>query len=114
MLSYILAVEPIRLRLDRTRDFVRQVEAWRVLHHAALIFYQEGSDGLPVKYRVNMPREDRVIFINHPEVILQTATQGVFIASEENFQQLPKAVLMRVKEIFRGKIGHKKVVVFYK
>jgi len=111
IVAYLAIVEPIELAIDKTRDFVVQVESMRLKKHAKLVFYQEGRDGLPIKYLVNMTQEEQPIFIDDVKKLLSLQGHAIFIISQANFAKLPPAVLSHLQIKLRGKIGHKEVVV---
>lgn len=109
---YIFIVEPIQLTFNRTHDFVVEVEAKRLAEHAKLAFYKEGPDGLPIKYLINMPREEQPLFV---EQISQLDTQSyplIIITSANHFKQLTKEELKHFELIQKGKIGHTEVIIF--
>lgn len=110
--AYILMVEPINLALNRTRDFVQSVEELRHQHHAGLAFYQENPDAVPIKYLVNMPREDQPIFVNQPNALLEINAPMFFITSAEYFTQLSNAMPALFNIIATGNVGHEPMVVF--
>lgn len=109
---YILAVEPINLFLNRTRDFVIQVENLRHQQHAKIAFYHEGMDGLVIKYLTDMSEEEKPVFIKESKELENFSARAFVIATEENFQSIPFKNSLPI--IMRGKIGHKNVVVFNK
>lgn len=108
----LFLVEPIELFVDRTRDFVVAVERVRLHKHAQLVFYHEQSDGLPIKYLVNMTIETKPEFIEDVEAIPKVREPAIFITSTEYFYALPKALRKKLNIIAEGRIGHVNVVVF--
>ncbi len=112
VLIFLLVVEPINIKLNRTRDFVEQIEKLRHSRHAQLVFYQESADGLPIKYVVNMQHEEKPIFIQNPKELLRSKQPAFFITRTEYFLQIPKSISGKFHEVQRGKLGHMDVVVF--
>lgn len=110
-LGNVFVVEQINLVTNRTRDFVLQTEKLRAMHHAPLVFFQEGPDGLPIKYLVNMSKETHPVFLYESKELLKLNTDAVVIVSEENFSHLPKDVRARFSIQQHGNIGHDAVVV---
>jgi 4-amino-4-deoxy-L-arabinose transferase-like glycosyltransferase len=110
ILSYIFIVERINLDSNKTADFVKNTENLREIQHAKLVFYKEGMDGLAIKYLVNMPKEDRPIFVSN---INDVSNQSAFIiANESNFNALSIELHSIINVISIGKLGHDKVIVF--
>lgn len=106
--------EPIDLALNRTRNFVHQIELARNQEQAKLVFYREDPDGLPIKYIVNMNYQEKPIFIDSVRALNAIVTPAFFITDASDFAQLPKEVLAKSRVIFTGELGHDKVVVFKK
>lgn len=111
VLTYILIVEPANLRANLTRDFVQRIEALRELHHARLVFYHEGPDGLVIKYLVSMPKEEDPIFITDFQQLNHIKQPVFVITQEDNLRVIPPRSL---HIIARGKVGHDAVLVFSK
>jgi 4-amino-4-deoxy-L-arabinose transferase-like glycosyltransferase len=111
---YILIIEPINLALNQGRVFVTLVEAVREQRQAKLVFYQENPDGTPIKYVVNMSREERPIFISTPETLAKLNSPAFFIVDPKNFAKLPLAILKTVHIVNTGSVGHNNLVVFEK
>lgn len=114
VMANIFIVEAINLNLNQTRDFVMQVEALRQQHHAALAFYQEGSDGLPIKYLVNATDEIYPIYFDQESELLRLTTPAIVVVSEENSSHMSKQIKRYFHTMMKGKIGHKDVVVMGK
>jgi len=108
----LFLIEPIELFVDRTRDFVRSVERVRLYNHAQLVFYREQSDGLPIKYLVNMTVEATPIFVAKADALPTVHEPAIFITSTEYFYALSKAERLKFHIIAEGRIGHVNVVVF--
>lgn len=106
----VFMIEKINLVSNQTEKFVQQIENLRIKQHAKLAFYQEGRDGLAIKYLINMQREEDPLFINK---IQDIPPEPVFlVASEENYAALTEANKQLSHVIAAGKIGHDKVIVF--
>ena len=112
VLAYILLVEPINLMLNHTHNFVMRVEVLRKHAHAQLSFYQESPDGLPIKYLVNMPSEERANYLEFPQQLAGINTFSFFVASPEHFAKIPAEVLRNMRIVTTGNVGHDPVVVF--
>lgn len=112
VLSYILIVEPINLKLNHTKDFVTTVELARHQQHAALVFYHESPDAMPIKYVVNMSTDEMPVFIENPEQLAQFKAPAFFVTDLEYYSKIPISILKTIKIIATGRIGHDPVVVF--
>jgi hypothetical protein len=112
MTSYICVVEPINLTLNKTRHFVEEMETLRHQMHAPLVFYHENPDALPIKYMVDMPVEEKPIFIYTPAALNGYAAKAFFITDPTWFAQLSPSVRASFKVIYLGHVGHDRVVVF--
>lgn len=108
----IFYLEPINLYLNRSQDFVVQLETVRQQQHAQLVFYQEGRDGLPIKYMVNSPADDVPLFLSDPASLATVQTKAFFIAGETEFAQIPSAELNNFQIIAKNLVGRKKIIVF--
>jgi hypothetical protein len=111
---YVLLVEPINLALNQARPFVRTVETARYQQHAKLVFYQENPDGTPIKYVINMLREESPEFISTPDVLAQYPAPAFFVADPAHFAALPPALRETLQVIATGSVGHHELVVFQK
>ncbi|MDR3477174.1 MAG: glycosyltransferase family 39 protein [Gammaproteobacteria bacterium] len=114
VMTYVSIVEPINLALNHTRDFVEMVETSRHMKGAELIFYRENPDGLPIKYVMNMPREEVPAFISDSHDILQVKKRAYFVATPQHFLDMPKSIASKVAILYKGNIGHVPIVVFAK
>lgn len=112
MLCYILVVEPIEQYLDRTQEFVLEVESARKHNHAKLVFYKETKDGLPIKYLINMPSEEKPYFIDHPRDLSMFNEPAFFVTSESYYKSLSPAEAAQFRVIARDSLGHVPVVIF--
>jgi 4-amino-4-deoxy-L-arabinose transferase-like glycosyltransferase len=108
----LLIIEPIELYVDRTRHFVLSVEVLRAQQQVRLAFYREQSDGLPIKYLVNMPVEEKPIFIVDEAALQAMHEPLIVVTSEDYYQSLSREQQLRDGVISRGRIGHVNVVVF--
>ncbi|OGT47288.1 MAG: hypothetical protein A3E83_00710 [Gammaproteobacteria bacterium RIFCSPHIGHO2_12_FULL_41_20] len=112
VLFYLFIIEPMELYIDKTRDFVVNIEAQRKSHHAHLIFYKEHPDGTPIKYLINMPQEEEPRFIDNQKDIIKDAAPAFYITSTTYYAKLPPDITRDLKIIKMGKLGHNPVVVF--
>jgi 4-amino-4-deoxy-L-arabinose transferase-like glycosyltransferase len=112
MAAYILVVEPINLTINKTRHFVVEMETLRHQKHAALVFYHQNPDALPIKYIVDMPRDEKPLFIATPEALQRFNENAFFITPPEWFAQLTPARRASFKVIYLGQVGHDNVLVF--
>ncbi len=101
-------VEVISLNTNRTRDFVLQVETLREKYQTPLVFFQEGSDGLPIKYIVNMTKEAKPVYLYQLNELLKLKSHTIVIVGKENFLHVE---MKYFHIVMRGKIGHDEVVV---
>lgn len=117
-LSFVIfnigVVERINQAINKTHNFVVSVEKWRMQKHADLVFYHAAPDGMPIKYRVNMPQLEMPIFIATPEEITHFSKKALFVTSVDFFAKIPPVVAAKLKVIATGRIGHDDVVVFEK
>ncbi|MBV9576238.1 MAG: glycosyltransferase family 39 protein [Gammaproteobacteria bacterium] len=111
-LIYINLIEPIEIYQNQSLAFVRQIESLRAQQHAALVFYKERPDGLPIKYLINMQNLRYPIFIKRTQDILTIQKPAFFITSESYFNALPVEIRNKVSVITKNKLGHVPVVVF--
>ena len=107
--SYVLVAEKINLDVNRTRDFVEQVEKLRYSQQAELVFYNENMDGLAIKYLVYMSAIEEPDFVKDFSELKKSNKPVFLITREKYFDQIPQN---KVRVILRGKVGHKSVVVF--
>lgn len=114
VMSMLWVVEPINIKLNSVRGTVLKIESLRQINQAKLIFYQEDSDGLPIKYLINISKEEIPLFVKTPKEILLVRKPAFFISSEENFNAIPNKIRSHVKVVFRGEIVRKRMVVFSK
>ena len=114
VMANMLLVEPVNLMLNRTHNFVMTMEAGRKHNHAELVFYQENPDGLPIKYEVNMPLEDKILYLELPEQLAALTVPAYFIASPEHYAKIPGEILQAMQIVATGHVGHDQVVVFQK
>ncbi len=108
----ILLIEPISLAIDKTHDFVMQVETIRQQKQAALVFYRERIDGLPIKYLVNTQLEAKPVFIDRAPALVKMQTPAVIITDADVYESMPANLQQQYSVIKTGKIGHVDVVVF--
>ena len=115
-LSFTVAVinvaEPIDLYLNRAHAFVRHVELKREEAHAALAFYRETPDSLPIKYLINMKTAADPVFINNEADLSAFKKPAFFVASESYFNALSQKTAQEFHLIAKDKMGHVPVVVF--
>jgi 4-amino-4-deoxy-L-arabinose transferase-like glycosyltransferase len=111
VICMIQVVEPIELYIDRTHDFVVQVETERLAKKAKLVFYKQRPDALPIKYVMDMPIEDTPIFIDDEKTLLQQKHVFVLINANDFNQLLPR-LPKRMRVIKAGRMAHQDMVVF--
>lgn len=66
----IFIIEPLEIDKNKARDFTAIIEQKRIQQRADLVFYKESPDGLPIKYLINMPKEDKAYFIQQEQEIM--------------------------------------------
>lgn len=108
----LLLVEPITQSIDKTRDFVMQVENMRQHKQAALVFYRERIDGLPIKYLVNTQQEAKPVFIDRAAALVKMQMPAVIITDADVYQSMPANLTQQYAVLTTGRIGHVDVVVF--
>ena len=108
-ISYIFIVEKINLNLNQTHSFVKQVETLRAENHASLGFFKEDKDNFPIKYIVNMLKDENPIFISEVNEIPKTPI--FLITSKEHFDAFGKDQ-KSFQMMTSGKIGRDDVIVF--
>lgn len=108
----LFLIEPIEINLDKAKVFVADIENARATRQAALVFYRERPDGLPIKYLVNMDVEDDPTFVASVSELMAVKNPAVIVCSTEYYQALTAAQKARFKVLMTGKIGHVPVTVF--
>ena len=109
---HIGVIEPIAQFIERARNFITAVEAQRLESHAALVFYKENPDGLPIKYLINTVEIENPIFIEKPETLVQFSHPAFFVAKEADFAKLPADQQAKFKIIGNDRMAHTKMIVF--
>jgi len=109
----LMVAEPIDLSLNKTRDVVMKIENERAKNHAALVFFQQNPDGLPIKYMANTPSSLHPLFINNVAELSQINMPVMVVTRKEIFKTLPIAFLEKIKLISDDKMAHVPMVVFY-
>jgi 4-amino-4-deoxy-L-arabinose transferase-like glycosyltransferase len=109
MLATIYFVEPLNQALNKTRDFVLQMETQRKQKHLPLAFYHIGYDGLSVKYALNMPEEAAPLFFEKKSDLDQFNQPAFFITDAAGFAELSAD---SYQVIYSGQLGHDEVLVF--
>ncbi len=113
-ITYVYVVEKINLEINQTRDFVLQVEDLREKYRTPLVFFQEGSDGLPIKYLVNTRYELQPIYLQDTPQLNDLHAHTFVIVGVENFPHISVEQLKHFRVMLKGKIGHDGVVVLEK
>ena len=111
MMVFIMIIEPLNLALNKTRQFVMQTEKFRHARHIGLAFYQENPDALPIKYVVNMPVEERPIFITSEDSLAQFKVPALIIVDPDRFTRLPSDIAMEFRVLDQGQVGRDNVMV---
>lgn len=114
VIGFAYIIEPINLQLNQTRQFVLQAEELRTQQKALLVFYHEGTDGLAIKYMANLPQDTQPIFLNDADEIMKFGPTAFFVASEENYHNLPANVLSSLHIVLQGNLGREPFVVLIK
>lgn len=114
LVTMISVVEPVKIYLNRARDFVLQAENFREQQHAALVFYREGRDGLVIKYLVNMPNEATPVFINEIGQLQEINRPAIIITTADNYAKIPQNITNSFVILFKKKLGREEMVVFSK
>lgn len=104
-------VEPIEINLDSARVFVNEIETMRANQQAALVFYKERPDGLPIKYLVNMTTDDDPVFVETSAALLQIKKPAIIITSLDYYKTLTRAQKARFNQVSKGSLGHVPVLV---
>lgn len=107
-------VEPIHVQTEHSRDFVTQVERWRLHDHARLVFYHESRDSLPIKYLVNMTAADQPVFLSNEQALLAMPAPFYAVTSESYYNNLSTTIKKTFTTTRHGMMGHVAVVVFGK
>lgn len=112
MSAYIWIVEPINLQLNKTHDFVQQVEKMRQNENAKLAFYLEGKDGLVIKYMANMTKDEQPLFVLNASELSAFKQAIFFVATHDNFAKIPFEIRNHLKIVSYGKIGREQFLIF--
>jgi 4-amino-4-deoxy-L-arabinose transferase-like glycosyltransferase len=107
----ISVIEPINVDLNKTHEFVQQVELLREKQHAALAFYHLGRDGLAIKYMANITQDVQPLFPKTEADLKKMKKPIVVMAREEDYEQLPKKLSKHFSVAMRGKLGREPMVV---
>lgn len=105
-------IEPIELSLDGARVFVNEIERARLSQQATLVFYKERPDGLPIKYLVNIDRDDDPVFVETEAALMKVKRPAIIVSSKDYYSALSKRQKAAFRVMSTGKIGHVPVVVF--
>ncbi len=112
LLLHIFVIEKINVGLNETHDFVQSVEDFRQQHHAALGFYQQGKDGLVIKYLANMQQDEQPVFLNDLTEAMDKSI--VIVSTRKDFDALPATVRHAFGVLMTGKLGRAEMVVLIK
>lgn len=112
IMSYLMVAEPIEQYADKTHEFVAMVEMARQHAQADLLFYKETSDGLAIKYVINMPSAETPHFIDDENQLLSYHHPAFVVSRESYFQALSPEIAAHFHVVARQPIGHVPVVVF--
>lgn len=113
-LGNIFIVEKINLLSNRTKSFVLQTENFRLINHSPLVFFQEGPDGLPIKYLVNMPQEAKPVFLYDPNELTSLKPRTIVVIETSNLLKLSAKIRSQFKGLLQSQIGHDNVIVMQK
>lgn len=113
VLINIMVVEKINVTVNKTKKFVITIESIRAQRHANLAFFQEGADGLPIKYVINMTTDEKPIYLKNPQELQTLKSPSIVIVGQENLSHIPQATLKKFTIISYGKIGHDGVIVMF-
>lgn len=111
-LFFVMVMEPIEQRIERARDVIVNIETQRLQQHAQLVFYKERPDGFAIKYLIHMPREEKPLFIETEEALLQMTSPAFFVTSKDDFEALPRSVVERFSVVAEAEMAHSHFVVF--
>lgn len=112
VITNAIAIEPLELQVEKAREVVTRIENIRAVQQGALVFYRENTDGLVIKYLINMPVPQQPIFIKNEKQLLKFSQPALFVTSTENFLALSAAAKAELQIIFNAKMAHQTIVVF--
>jgi 4-amino-4-deoxy-L-arabinose transferase-like glycosyltransferase len=114
VIAHVFIIETINLKINRTHDFVSQIESLREKEKTPLVFFQEGSDGLPIKYLVSVVRETLPTYLYQSDELLSLKPHTFVIVREENVIRISQEAMKHFHIIQHGQIGHNNVLVLEK
>jgi 4-amino-4-deoxy-L-arabinose transferase-like glycosyltransferase len=114
VIVYIAIIEPVNQGLNSTQAFVLYLENLRHQQKSALVFYKENPDAWPIKYILNMPKEEKPKFINTPEELENFPQRALFVSDPDIYLGLPKKTANLFKVFYSGRVGHTTILVFQK
>lgn len=104
--------EPVSYSLERTRPFVRQVEALRKKAPGTIVFFQIGPDAEDVKFIANSSEHVDPQFVSSLDTLWATPGTFYVIAREEVYRSLSAHEGRPMRVLVHGRIGHRDFVVF--
>lgn len=112
----VIEIEPIDQYLESSKMIVAKTEKFRP-ENTPVCFFGLGPDGDELKYLVNidLSRIFFPIFVSYenPEQLLKLEYKNMpIIARENKIQFIPPEVLKHLREITKGKLGHKTCRVY--
>jgi 4-amino-4-deoxy-L-arabinose transferase-like glycosyltransferase len=108
---YVGIAEPIRYSQERTRPFVRQVEALYERSPNAVVFFQVRPDAEGVKFMVNLSAPLRPRFLDSFDELRGLPGCPYVLMKEQMFRSLPADDARQMRLLGRGRIGHKDFVI---
>lgn len=108
---YIGVIQPLDIQFNSAEKFVNQFEQIYESNQD-IVFYRIGPDQEDIKFMVAIDKPITPNFIHSEQELLLYQKPALFIAKDNDFNNLSGQVKKRLKIIFIQKLGHRKCVVF--
>jgi len=108
---HLAVAEPVRESLEKARPFVAKLETMR-RDGEPLVFYRIGPDQEDIRYILNASRPTKPLFLKTPGELSRVPGETWVIARESGFATLPGEIRKGATLQFRGRLGHRRCVVF--
>ena len=103
---------PLSYSLEKSRPFVRQIEALHEATPGTIVFFRVGPDAEDIKFTVNLSNPLEPQFVSSLDPLWNAPGTHYVIAKEKVFRALGADVSAKIQLVARGKLGHRDFVVF--
>lgn len=105
-------VDPLLYSLEKSRPFVRRVEALYEETPGTIVFFKVGPDAEDIKFAVNLSKPIEMRFVTSLDPLFCEPGTYYIIAKESVFRIMSANEKKQVQFLTRGKLGHREFVVF--